>query len=621
MFKNATLLASALFIISFSLANDPYHRLDLDPALEPFYHGIASGDPLQEAVIIWTRVTTTEPEANVAWEMATDATFGEGTIVASGVTQTNADRDYTVKVDVTGLESNAYYYYRFNHNGDYSKIGRTKTAPTASEVDQLRFATVSCSSLQHGYFNAYNRITDRNDIDAVIHLGDYIYEYGPGEYGDIRDHDPPKEIVELLDYRTRYAQYHLDPALRDIHQQYPFITTWDDHESADNSYRDGAENHQPGSEGDWSDRLSASAQAYDEWLPIRLPEPNNQQKIYRSFSYGDLADIFVLDTRIIGRDEQLSFGEALLPILANDPDRNLLGPTQLEWLQQGLVESDAKWKILAQQVMVGPFRILGLVLNSDQWDGYGAERERLFSFIEENEIDNVVVLTGDIHTSWAMDLPLASATYQPWTGANSLGVEFVTTSITSPGFPVGFFTGFIKRNNKHMKYIDLVKHGYSILDLTDERAQNDFYYTANPKSLNDFSVYRASFFTEDEDNHLQRTFQRSESNSPPVDPAPNRIGINQSDLQLTNVQITGLYPNPFTGNFVQVQFFIQQAQSVSVELVDMNGKEVFREVLGQRNRGIYLHSIDLPDLAAGNYSLIFRNGESVSAESLIKVQK
>ena len=620
MGRISTLLIVLLFSTAFLQANDPEFRMNLDPELAPFYHGVASGDPLQDAVIIWTRITTTDSEISVSWEMASDVQFSN--VVASGASSTSADKDYTVKVDVTGLESNTYYYYRFSHDGTSSIIGRTKTAPEASEVDQLRFATVSCSNWQHGYFNAYNRITDRNDIDAVIHLGDYIYEYAPGEYGDVRDHDPPSEIVELVDYRTRYAQYRLDPALREIHQQYPFITTWDDHESADNSYMDGAENHQPATEGSWEDRLSAAAKAYNEWLPIRLPEPNNEQKIYRSFSYGNLADIFVLDTRIIGRDEQLSFLEALFPINNNDPQRDLLGPDQLEWLQEGLLESDAKWKVLAQQVMVGPFKILGLVLNSDQWDGYAAERKRLFGFIEENEIDNVVVLTGDIHTSWAMDLPLGTQRYNPITGENSVGVEFVTTSVTSPGFPVGFFTGFLQRNNKHMKYIDLTRHGYNILDLTDEKAQNDFYYTANPNSLNDFSVYRVSWLTEDGDNHLQQSFDRSQSIYPPADPAPTRLagGTVTKAGSAPKIEVTGLYPNPVAGRLVQIQYFLQEDQDLSLELFDQTGKSVYQEVIGAQSRGIYLHSIELPDIAAGTYSLVFKNGKEVAIESLVKVQ-
>lgn len=609
-----------LCIVISASANDPLHRLDLNPELAPFYHGVASGDPLQDAVIIWSRVTTTDSEAVVSWQVSTTTEFATEDIVQSGIASTTADKDYTIKVDVTGLESNTYYYYRFGYDGVNSMIGRTKTAPTADEVDQLRFATVSCSNWQHGYFNAYDRITERNDIDAVIHLGDYIYEYAPGEYGDVRDHEPAAEIIELADYRTRYAQYRLDPALRDIHQQYPFIVTWDDHESADNSYKEGAENHQPDTEGDWEDRLSSAAQAYNEWLPIRLPEPNEETKIYRSFNYGNLADIFVLDTRIIGRDEQLSFIDQLDPNNVNDPSRELLGSEQLDWLKDGLQNSTAKWKVIAQQVMVGPFTILDIVLNSDQWDGYAAERARLFDFIEQQEIDNIVVLTGDIHTTWAMDLPLASEAYVPSTGENSLGVEFVTTSVTSAGFPIGFVDGFIREQNKHMQYIDLTEHGFGLLDLTDEKAQNDIYYVGDLESLNNYIDYRVSFFTNDGDNHLQNSFDRSESIYEPAEPAPDPFIDITTPVISSSVEVTGIYPNPMRGQVLQVQFFLQEDADLTLELYDMSGAKVHADKLGLRGRGIYMHSMRIPELASGSYSLVFRHGNNTASQQFIKAE-
>ena len=597
-------------------ANDDDRRMELDPRLAPFYHGVASGDPLQDAVILWTRVTTEEAQAEVLWEIATSANFGSD-IVASGSTSTSADKDYTIKVDATGLASNTFYYYRFNYDGDYSMVGRTKTAPTADEVDQLRFATVSCSNWQHGYFNAYNRITERNDIDAVLHLGDYIYEYGPGEYGDERPHDPPYEMVELGDYRTRYAQYRLDPALRDIHQQYPFITTWDDHESADNSWRHGAENHQA-SEGDWEERLTSAAQAYSEWLPIRLPDPDDAKKIYRSFNYGNLAEIFVLDTRIIGRDEQLDFLSALDPNNANDPDRQLLGEAQLSWLEDGLVNSTAQWKVLMQQVMVGPFKVFGLVLNSDQWDGYGGERARVFDIIESNEIDNIVVLTGDIHTTWAMDLPFASEPYDPVTGANSLGVEFVTTSVTSPGFPIGFVDGVLYNNNKHMKYIQLTLRGFGLLDLSADKAQNDIYFTGSVSDLNNYIDYRVGFFTEDGANTLQQTYERTESIYEPAEPAPDPFDDIPTPVTVGNVEVTGIYPNPLSGSVLQVQYFVQEDADIDLEIYDVGGQVRYSEKLGQKPRGIYMHSTRIPDLATGTYMLVIRQGDAIASQKLIK---
>jgi len=623
MQKIFTLLFALLFVLNTGMANDPDHRMDLNPLLAPFYHGVASGDPLKDAVIIWTRVTTTDASVDVSWEMSTDTSFASTNIIATGSSTTDAGKDYTVKVDVPGLTSNTYYYYRFMALGETSMIGRTKTAPSADDVDQVRFATVSCSSWQHGYFNAYQEIADRNDVDAVLHLGDYIYEYGPGEYGDTRDHEPPMEIIDLVDYRTRYAQYRLDPMVRNIHQQYPFITVWDDHESADNSWRNGAENHTEGAEGSWEERLSKAAQVYHEWLPIRSPDPGNDIKIYRKFSYGDLADIFVLDTRIIGRDEQLGFIEQLDPDEINNPERQLLGEEQLNWLKDGLSNSTAKWKILAQQVMVGPFRIFDVVLNSDQWDGYAAERDRLFSFVEDNNIDNIVVLTGDIHTSWAMDLPLGSETYVPSTGENSVGVEFVTTSVTSPGFPIGFVAELIKDYNKHMKYVELTSHGYTLLNLTDGLAGNEYHFVREIEQPSDDAFYRITYYTEDGDNHLQWTFEQSESIYPlPIqapDPTDTSNNIITPVILSANIEVTGVYPNPVIGDYLQIQFFLQEADEITIELHDMAGSMILSEPLGARDRGIYIHGLDLPKMASGSYAVVFRSGNNITSQSIIKI--
>lgn len=286
-------------------------RSALDPELTPFYHGVASGDPLPDAVIIWTRVTPGEPmeSIEVQWRVSRDTTFNN--IVASGVFVTNEDRDYTVKVDVTGLEPNTWYYYEFSALERNSLIGRTKTAPVGG-VDQLRFATVSCSNYPAGYFNAYQKIVDRNDVDAVLHLGDYLYEYGGSNIL------PNTDIVQLADYRIRHSVYKLDSMLRNAHQQYPWIVTWDDHESANNSWRGGAENHNTSTQGPWIDRKIASVRAYDEWMPIRMPDEEDQFRIYRKISYGDLADIFVLDTRLYDRDLQ---GGGI-----NHPAKNSSGP-------------------------------------------------------------------------------------------------------------------------------------------------------------------------------------------------------------------------------------------------------------------------------------------------------
>ena len=258
-------------------------RLDINQVYAPFYHGVASGDPLQDRVIIWTRVTpdtSTTGNIQVDWKIALDTNFTQ--VINSGTTYTNDSVDYTVKVDVTGLQPGTWYYYEFNALGKNSLIGRTKTTPVG-DVDSVRFAIVSGSHFEHGYYNAYEMITERNDIDAVLHLGDYIYEYAAGggyTTDTVRKHEPENEILTLGDYRIRYSQYHLDPQLRGLHQQYPWITVWDDHETANNSWTGGAENHDSLTEGSWAAREAAGTRAYFEWMPIRHSDPNDIH-IYR----------------------------------------------------------------------------------------------------------------------------------------------------------------------------------------------------------------------------------------------------------------------------------------------------------------------------------------------------
>jgi len=447
-----------------------------------FEHGVASGDPLPNAVILWTRLSTGDggSAVDVAWEVADDPGFAA--VVASGTARADASRDHTVKVDVVGLEPGATYHYRFVALGLASPVGRTRTAP-AGGTNNVRFAVVSCSSLAHGYFHSYRRLAPRDDLDAVVHLGDYIYEYGDGEYGDVRALEPSHEIVALDDYRLRYSQYRRDADLQEIHRRHPFITVWDDHESADNSWRGGAVNHQPENEGPWAERRAAAEQAYSEWMPIR---DQADGRIFRSFSYGDMVDLIMLDTRLWGRDTQL--GSTTDPG-TRDPARELIGREQAGWLAEQLRASRARWRILGQQVMMGPLKLVGLpesqgggqTLNPDQWDGYYAARRRLFELVRAESPGNLVVLTGDIHTSWAIELtddPNDPASYDPATGAGAVGVEFVTTSVTSPGID-GVGNDLIpvfQSANPHIKWADLERRGYVVLDVTSERVQAAWFH-------------------------------------------------------------------------------------------------------------------------------------------------
>ena len=404
MQKHLLFLLFLLFFGSSLYAIDPIditQRSTVDTSLVPFYHGVASGDPTPNAVIIWTRVTPETPGiVNGTWRVALDTNFTS--VVQSGTFSADSTQDYCVKIDVSGLQPNTWYFYEFTALGRNSLTGRTKTAPVGG-INQLRFAFVFCSNYPNGYFNSYDRIKERNDIDAVLHLGDYIYEYGTGVGSPRTDQLPNYEILKLADYRQRYSTYRLDPSLRKAHQQYPFITVWDDHETANNSYTNGSDNHTPGTEGPWNLRKSAGQEANDEWLPKRLQETGNTNKIWRKISYGNLADIFMLDTRLY--DRSLQGGNA------NDSNRHIIGNEQMQWLKTELINSTAKWKILGQQVMMGNLTPFGITVNNDQWDGYNAERKKLYDIILNNNIKNVIVLTGDIHTAWAMDLPYNTATY------------------------------------------------------------------------------------------------------------------------------------------------------------------------------------------------------------------
>ena len=439
-----------------------------DGSEHAFLHGVASGDPLPDAVMLWTRVTPRAGADRVAvdWEVASDLDFGE--IVASGQLETSAERDFTVKVDADGLEAGSIYYYRFSAGEVVSPIGRTRTAVSGT-ADRLRFAVVSCSSYAHGYFHAYRSISERLDLDAVIHLGDYIYEYGTGEYGKVRAYEPSHEILSLSDYRQRYAQYRRDPDLQLAHQQLPWITVWDDHEIANNTWTDGAENHNPG-EGDFAARKAAAQQAYAEWMPIREPE---EGRVFRRFGFGDLADLIMLDTRDWGRQEQVMSDDD--PALS-DPERTLLGHDQEAWLAQQLTASSAQWRLIGQQIMLGRFPIGSA---PDMWAGYPAARKRMLDQLRA--AGDSVVLTGDVHSSWAMnviDEPFDPNQYDPETGEGSIAVEFVTPGVTSPLFEKASGEPLQAQylGEPHIEYVQLWRRGYMVLDVDRERVQAAWYH-------------------------------------------------------------------------------------------------------------------------------------------------
>lgn len=489
-----------------------------------FRHGVASGDPLRDRVIFWTRISGSDGPVPVSLSICQDPALRQP--VASVSATTDASRDHTVKLDVAGLSPGTTYYYRFSALGEQSPIGRTRTAPDDT-VEQLRFGVVSCASAAHGYFNAYRALAARADLDAILHTGDYLYEYGTGEYGDLRPYEPEHEILSLADYRTRHAYYKKDPDLMELHRQFPFITTWDDHESADNSWRDGAVNHSEGEEGVWVQRKAWAQQAYDEWMPIRYPQSGNTSRIWRSFRYGDLAEIFVLDSRLYDRDEP-----GAIPAdsaLSAAPDRRMLGPEQMNWLLDGLASSASRWKIICQQMVFHQWQLgdpgttgAGLYLNGDAWDGYQAERARILAHLRDQTIDNVVVLSGDVHSSWCADItenPLDLLSYDPLRGG-SAAVEFTCPSITSP-FAIDIPEGqqaFIA-NNPHIRYLDFDRRGYVLLNLDPGGVQGEYWYVdSHTEPDNPGESFATAYRSDDGANHL--SILALSSPSTPASPAP-----------------------------------------------------------------------------------------------------
>jgi alkaline phosphatase D len=463
-----------------------FDALNYDAYLWPFYYGVASGDPAAGQVVIWTKVVPREatPAVEVAWEVAADSAFTE--IAQQGSFTTDSTSHHTVKVLVEGLQPDQYYYYRFRAMGEESITGRTKTTP-AGDTDELRFAVVSCNNYEGGYFVAFDKIAERDDLDAVLHLGDYIYEYGPGVYGDSsngRFHEPPYEILDLSDYRTRYAQYRLDKDLMRMHQRHPVIAIWDDHEIANNAYVSGAQNHQE-EEGPYDQRRSAAVTAYFEWMPLD-DYPNRQ--LYRSFNFGELAELMMLDERLAGRDQPVDS--------LSDPDyaskeRSLLGEDQFNWLAERLTTSEAKWKIIGNQVIFSDLYtgiVYGEERNLDAWDGYPASKQQVADVIRDNEVENVIILSGDTHTSWAFETainPTEPGQYDPQTAEGAFAVEFGTPSVSSgnidesiPTDSAALIAEKLKapEYNPHLKYVNLSEHGYLLLSLREDEARAEWYF-------------------------------------------------------------------------------------------------------------------------------------------------
>ncbi|MEQ1159867.1 alkaline phosphatase D family protein [Acinetobacter calcoaceticus] len=514
-----------------------------------FLHGVASGDPLQDKVILWTRLTPVDLSARlkVTWEIATDNQFKQN--LKTGMVETTKTDDFTVKVDAAGLQANTIYYYRFRFGNKISSVGQTKTLPIST--NKVTFAVCSCSNYPAGYFYVYREMAKQN-VDVIIHLGDYIYEYGADGYavedaaklGRTLPTDNNKEIIKLDDYRKRYALYRQDKDLQAAHQRHPFIVIWDDHELANDTWRDGAENHQS-DEGAFSDRKLAALQAYFEWMPIRPVSNTDHLNIYRQFNFGSLVELTMLDTRIIARDKQLEYADYMTAAGLNaqkfqadltDPKRTLMGYTQRDWLVDKLKQSTATWNVIGQQVLMSKMWIpaellvsLGQITsggtspdalakmnaqitelvalklrleqgdptltaqekmrvttvvpyNLDAWDGYYAERETVYENLASLN-KKVIVLAGDTHNAWASYLYSQKGQY--------VGVELATSSVSSPGLekylsiPMAQLQQFefaFTTLIDELAYCNLNQRGYLLFTLDQAQVQSDWIFVDSIKN-------------------------------------------------------------------------------------------------------------------------------------------
>ncbi|HEX2741615.1 MAG TPA: alkaline phosphatase D family protein, partial [Rubrobacter sp.] len=411
----------------------------------------------------------------VQWQVATDEAFAN--VVREGTTFASPELAHSVHVEVGGLRPAGEYFYRFRAGSELSPVGRTKSAPAfGASVAEMNFAFVSCQQYEHGYFTAYHHMSEE-DLDLVVHLGDYIYEYGPNQYvapgGNVRTHVGP-EIVSLSDYRRRHAQYRTDEDLQAAHAAFPWTVTWDDHE-VENNYADEIPEDGQSVEA-FILRRAAAYQAYYEHMPLRrssVPSGPDMQ-LYRRLTFGNLAEFNVLDTRQYRDDQAAGDGTDPPNPGSLDPNRTLTGETQEQWLLNGLVASGVTWNVLAQQVFFAQRDFDtgdGQRFSMDAWDGYVGSRNRISNFIMVNDIQNPVVLTGDVHNNWACDL---KANYDDQS-SDTLGVEFVGTSITSGGDGADTSPSqeAVVAENPHIKFFN-GQRGYVRCRLTPEEWRADY---------------------------------------------------------------------------------------------------------------------------------------------------
>ncbi len=475
-------------------------RSELERLAQTFEYGVASGDPLADRVILWTRVTADGAESvPVRWQASMDSSFMQ--IVAEGETEAHPERDFTVKVDALLPFPGTTYYYRFFALGCWSMVGRTRTAPDT--MQNIRLALVSCSSIWSGYFNAYEALAQRNDIDAIVHVGDYIYDF----VDEDEQRNMPADSVNssaaktLEGVRQRYRFYRKDPFLRHAHQQHPWIIVWDNHDIDHDAGR------------------GASTRAFHEWIPIRSPVPDNDNVIYRRISFGPMLDLFMLDTRHIARNSRSQETGAA----------SILGDQQFQWLKNNLIESRAHWRILGNQVLMSPWKIFGKSIAEGKWDGFSADRDRLLRVLVQNSIGNTIIATGDAHLSFGANLEIEG---QP------AAVEILPSSVTRGNLDEqvtgilgsiakGGFAAAVKLFNPHIRYFESTRHGYGLIDLKQDGATLEFWYIPHEELSQEQEMAQALYIASGQQRITREAAPVSEGRRR-ASPAPTEPRLYQS---------------------------------------------------------------------------------------------
>jgi len=553
----------------------------------PFYFGVTSGDPLANQVIIWSKISTTDSTENVVWEISVYPDFSW--LNSTGTYTTDATTDFTIKIDVTGLSPNTNYYYRFRDDqGRNSAIGKTRTAPLATDaIAHMRFAVVSCTSIYSGFFNGYKRISERNDLDFIMHLGDYIYDFVDSDE-EVRVPIPyPSVPSNLQEWRERHAYYLLDPDLREARKAHPWITIWDNHDLSNINDPD----------------FAASQQAFYEYLPIRVPQPSDSSKIWRKFSYGALMDVFMVDM-YTKKDIDLITPSAY----------HILGQEQDFWLKDELSNSPARWKIVGNQKMIAGWSVLGLpawfpgdgtYLTTSSWDGWDESRDALLLYLKNNNIHNVVFMSGDSHVTLVADLsddPYDGGNYSGSTGAGSIACEFLPTSMTRGNFDemgissalLPLANGLSNAANPNHVFSEFISHGYGIINVTPDTLVAELWYS-DILTSNTTEVFNNGYYTLYGTDYWERT-----TLSQPTNRKDTLYLLSNNSIEDNALSI---FPVPTDGklNLATKDTQLTNFKFQTIKIYEIASGKLVKEI--QLNQPVEEIEIDISKLNSGYYNL------------------